>query len=220
MRLVRPLLPVSALVLGASMLLVRPAGAGPLLICHPFPTSGAESLPWGTAPTWNSPDPGYDPRRLVTDVVRLLDATPTVLARMETLRRATIYAARDAQVAADLLAVLQARAGRRQPQPAGALAAFDAGYLVETYRQASLVYRWEMLTPADRTAWVLRDAPAIDGYAQIAKALERSTDAAMEFAASLVTRDPRADGHRRRAAAAATPGSALAKVMREIGEDR
>lgn len=220
MRHIRPMLPVQALTFVAALLFARPALAGPLLICHPFPTGGAESLPWGTAPTWHSTDPGYDSRRLVADVVRLLDATPTVLARMETLRRATLYAARDAEVAAALLAALQARAERHRTRTTGAWAAFDAGYLVETYRQASQVYRWDMLTAAAKAAWAIREAPAIDGYASIVQALAQTPDPGMEFAASLVAPGTAADGHRRRAEAGARPGSPLAQVMRAIAEDR
>lgn len=217
---VRSTLSVQALMLVATLVFAGPALAGPVLICHPFPTAGAASLPWGTAPAWHSTNPSYDTRRLVADVVRLLDATPTVLARMETLRRATIYAAGDAQVAAALMTALQTRAGQHRSEAAGALAAFDAGYLVETYRQASLVYRWDMLSPAAKSAWAIREAPSLDGYASIAQALARTSDASMEFAASLVAPGAAADAHRRRAEAGATPGSRLAQVMRAIAEER
>lgn len=220
MRLVRSRLPVLTLVLVTTLAVARPSFAGPLLICHPFPTAGSESLPWGTAPTWRSPDPGYDTRRLVADVLRLLDATPTVLARMETLRRATIYAAGDAQVADALMTAVQVRADDHRARPTGARAAFDAGYLVETYRQASQVYRWDMLSAAEKRAWAIREAPAADGYAAMAQAGARMADPSMEFAASLVAPADHADGHRRRAAAGAAPGSPLAQVMRAIAEDR
>ncbi len=63
---------------------------------------------------------------------------------MENLRRATIYAARDRKAAAELMSALMKRAeagGSRD-----ALAWFDAGYLVESYRQASHIYKWDMLS--------------------------------------------------------------------------
>jgi hypothetical protein len=220
MRQVVSFLRRSTLALGASFLLSGSAVAGPPLLCHPFVTGGAESLPWGTSASWNSPDSGYATHRLVGDVVRLLDTTPSVLAHMETLRRATIYAARDARVAADLLAAVQARVDGRHAGDAGALALFDAGYLVETYRQASQVYRWDMLTGSAKAAWALRDEPSADGYALIRQALASVPDAEMELAASLMAPGAAADAHRRRAAAGAKPGSLLAQAIRAMAAER
>lgn len=216
MRQVGSLLGRSTLALAASLLLSGSAAAGPLLLCHPFTTGGAEALPWGSGASWNSPDATYPVHRLTGDVVRLLDAAPSVLARMETLRRATIYAARDSRVAAELLAAVQARAA----SSAGALALFDAGYLVETYRQASQVYRWDMLTGPAKAAWALRDEPSADGYALMRQALARASHPEMEFAASLVAPAAAADAHRRRAAQGAEPGSPLAQVMRALAAER
>lgn len=220
MTLNRSLARVGTLLVGLSWLLSGHAAAGPLLLCHPFATGGAESLPWGTAPTWNSPDPTYDTRRLTADVVRMLDATPSVLAHMETLRRATIYATRDAQLAADLLAAVEARANRRRAVATSPLAVFDAGYLVETYRQASQVYKWGMLSEPAKAAWVLRTEPTANGYTTMRQALATSASPEMEFAASLVAPGSAADEHRRRAERGAAPGSPLAAVMRAIASER
>ncbi len=68
-----------------------------------------------------------------------------------------------------------------------ALAWFDAGYLVESYRQASHIYKWDMLTAADRAKWTLRSEPGgVDGYALVLKAIAMAgTNPEMEFAASL-----------------------------------
>jgi hypothetical protein len=93
---------------------------------------------------------------------------------METLRRATIYARQDPQAAKELITRLKARADN---SAAGlrALALFDFGYLVETYKQ-----------------WIGVDEPnpaaGLDGYALIKKAISlRGPDPEMEFAAALVT---------------------------------
>ena len=61
-----------ALAGGVTVMSTPGAFAGPPLLCHPFDTGGAASLPWGKR--WNAPDPGYDPARLSADTVRLLDA--------------------------------------------------------------------------------------------------------------------------------------------------
>jgi hypothetical protein len=95
---------------------------------------------------------------------------------METLRRATIYARQDPQVAKELLTRLQARAAISEA--AGhpeALAWFDVGYLTETYKQ-----------------WIGKGEPnpatGLDGYGLIKKAISlRGPDPEMEFAAALVT---------------------------------
>jgi hypothetical protein len=92
----------------AALGIATQALAGPPAICHPFDLSGNASLPWGPsqAKTWNNPDPAYDIRNLTADVTKLLTPAMPVTARMETLRRATIYASRDKAVAAGLLSAL------------------------------------------------------------------------------------------------------------------
>ena len=89
----------------AALLLSAPSisEAGPPLICHPFQTARAELLPWGTGEGWNTPDRSYDVQRLPADMLRLLTADAPVLARMENMRRAAIYAAQDGRVADQLL---------------------------------------------------------------------------------------------------------------------
>jgi len=95
--------------------------------------------------------------------------------RMETLRRATIYASKSPGVADALLNALQRRAALPEATDA-ALALFDFGYLVETYREGT--YALAMATPAIET---------IDGYQLVlkAKALQHD-DATMQQAASLI----------------------------------
>lgn len=202
--------------LAALLLCANPVFAGPPLICHQFETGSAPLLPWGPAgQNWNNPDRSYDVSRLTADTLRLLAADAPVLARMENLRRATIYAGKDERIAAELLRAVMGRAQADAGKGANALAWFDAGYLVESYRQASHIYKWDMLTGAERSAWKLRSEPAgVDGYAMVKKALLLAgSNPEMEFAASLMKEGSASAEHRRKAAAGAPAGSLLARNL-------
>ena len=195
-----------------------PAEAGPPLICDAFhPAAGAALLAWDEEGIgWNSPDRQYDRRQLVADVLRLLSADAPVLARMENMRRATIYAASDERIAGELLAAITARtktaSGAASADP---LAWFDAGYLIESYRQASHIGQWDMLNGPARRVWTMNRAPSADGYAMVKKALTMMSapNAATEFAASLMTTGAVSVEHHRRASAAARPGSDVARHL-------
>jgi hypothetical protein len=202
------------LALGVLVTVAGAAEAGPPLICHAFDAGSAPLLPWARGQSWDSPDASYDVTRLAADTLRLLSADAPILARMENMRRATIYAARNRAAAGELMSAVmkraQAAAGSNDP-----LAWFDAGYLVESYRQASHIYKWDMLTKVERTKWTLRDEPnGVDGYALVQKAITMTgSSAEMEFAASLMKDGPAAAEHRRRAVAGAKAGSLLAKNL-------
>ena len=71
------------------------AQAGPPLICHPNEIGQAKSLPWVDWTHSGSTD--YDLKNLTRDTLAILDSNTPVLVRMETLRRATIYARQDPQ---------------------------------------------------------------------------------------------------------------------------
>jgi hypothetical protein len=77
--------------LGLTLTLVRPTMAGPVLICKNYEIGAAKSLPWGGS-DWRSVKPDYDINRLVEDTQALLTPETPVIIRMETLRRAVIYA--------------------------------------------------------------------------------------------------------------------------------
>ena len=202
------------LALGILVAVAGAAEAGPPLICHAFDAGSAPLLPWAKGQSWDSPDASYDVTRLTADTLRLLSADAPILARMENMRRATIYAARNREAAGELMSAVMKRAeaasGSNDP-----LAWFDAGYLVESYRQASHIYKWDMLTKGDRAKWTLRDEPnGVDGYALVQKAITMTgSSAEMEFAASLMKDGPAAAEHRRRAVAGAKAGSLLAKNL-------
>jgi len=177
--------------------------AGPPLICHQFDIGNAKSLPW-ISHDWNlSGSETYDTQTLASDTIAILDADPTVLAHMETLRRATLYARRDPRAAKELLTRLVARSESAAVSKE-ALAAFDAGYLAEAYKQ-----------------WLGKDegnpAKGLDGYALVKKALQlRGNDPQMEFAAALITLDgPAGDqmDHAQKALAGAKSDPLLARNL-------
>jgi hypothetical protein len=209
-----------ALVTAGALAGFAPAAlAGPPLICHPFVTdAAAPMLPWVPSRNWHSPDAGYDVARLTADTLRLLSADAPILSRMENMRRAAIYAERDLEIAAALLtALLDRTRNPRGDARALALAWFDAGYLLETYRQLDLIYRHEMRPGHGRPVTMVSAAHAhVDGYALVQKALAQapaSEIAAIEFAASLMTQQTLAAAHREQAKSAAAPDSLLARNL-------
>ncbi len=150
------------------------AHAGPPLICHPIEIGQAKSLPWVEFNHRGSTD--YDVKNLSRDTLTILDSHTPVLVRMETLRRATIYARQSPQAAKELITRLQERASNSDA--AGhpdALAWFDLGYLAEAYKQ-----------------WMGKGEPnpaaGLDGYSLVRKAISlRGSDPEMEFAAAMIT---------------------------------
>lgn len=183
--------------------LTTSAHAGPPLICHSIEIGQAKSLPWVT---WTQKESGgYDVKNLTRDTLAILDSGAPVLVRMETLRRATLYARQDPQVAKELLTRLHARAANGNAiGHSDALAWFDIGYLIETYKQ-----------------WIGKGEPnpasGLDGYALIKKAISlREQDPEMEFAAALVTlTGPESDHqeHARKAIAGAKNDPLLARNL-------
>src|SRR5215475_4667426 len=159
------------------------AFAGPPLICHPIEIGQAKSLPWVEFNHKGSMD--YDLKNLSRDTLAILDSRTPVLVRMETLRRATIYARLDQRAAKQLITRLQERAANSDAagRPA-ALAWFDVGYLAEAYKQ-----------------WLGRSGPnpatGLDGYSLVRKAIRlRGSDPEMEFAAALITLSGPESAHR------------------------
>lgn len=190
-----------------------PALAGPPLICHPFQTEGGRLIAWGTGSGWNTPDRKYDLNRLVTDTTSVLTADAPVLTRMENIRRATIYAMRDPQLAHQLLKTTIDRALATSTNSA---AWFDAGYMIESYKQAIPIR--ETGKPELRAWAAIDETIKVDGYSWVKKAMamapaSATANADMEFAASLMTQGSVASAHRAKALAAAAKGSLLAKNL-------
>jgi hypothetical protein len=157
----------------AAVLISRPALAGPPLLCFPFDIGSARSLPMGHG-SWQATDPSYDVSKLVPDTLALLNGQTPVMVRMETIRRATIYASAHPKVANALLNELQARAAAPQPAVV-ALAMFDFGYLVESYKEAKYMFK-EPVPALDR----------VDGYQLVLRAQALQNDEAMQHAAKLI----------------------------------
>jgi hypothetical protein len=199
--------------------------AGPPLICWKVETGGAASLPWvDRSDTYQGMDPDYRTSRLASDALGLLRASAPVLERMETLRRAALYAASDAKAGEALLTGL---VERTQRNPADALAWFDAGYFVEASRQARGKNEPEFwsrfLEASGIRSTAAKGLGMKTGYDAITKAIELSAgEPAMEYAAALVTWYPHRaehDAHLQRAAAGAADGSLLAKnLLKHFGD--
>lgn len=184
--------------------LLAPGLAGPPLICFPYYTGDAPSLPWGEDGFQGKT--GYNEANLVKDTLGLLKTEESVLARMETLRRASLYAQGDRQRSTELLAKLAFIA--LDMEAAGKPAArywFDAGFLAACYTQLDSDIDWNA-----------GQAEGRNGYAWIRKALELEPGSAeMHFAAALTTHG--LDGvykeHLAKALDGAAPGSNLARSI-------
>jgi len=185
--------PRFAIVLVAAVLcFARIAQAGPPLLCHTIEIGQAKSLPW-IGHNWNlSGSENYDTKNLVSDTLNTLAPDTPVLVRMETLRRATLYARQDPLAAKELLAKLHARATSAESSGhADALAWFDVGYLAETYKQW-IGQSWMRVSKDEQNP-----AAGVDGYALVKKAIGlHGSDPQMEFAAALITLSGPQEEHR------------------------
>ncbi len=170
---------------------------------HPIEIGQAKSLPWVEFNHRGHTD--YELKNLSRDTLAILDSHTPVLVRMETLRRATIYARHDPQVAKELITRLQERAANSDAAGrSDALAWFDVGYLAEAYKQ-----------------WMGKGEPnpaaGLDGYNLVRKAISlRGSDPEMEFAAALITLPSPDSAHRdhvQKAMAGAKNDSLLAQNL-------
>ena len=201
----------------------RPAFAGPPLLCHPFDIGSAKSLPWSGVSGWSDGQAGYDIKHLTDDTVALLTPATPVIARMETLRRAAIYAGRDTNVAKQLFLTVT---DRTRPDASGKtdpLSLFDAGYLTETLREIGRVgERSDQLGPnaAGMTALVRN----VDGYDLVLKSLAlRPNDGSIELASALIAASDRThkaqyESHAQKARTAAKQDALLEKNLSRIAE--
>jgi hypothetical protein len=179
--------------------------AGPPLICRPYDIGVARSLPGGT--DGHGITHSYDRTHLVADTLALLQPDMPVIVRMETLRRAAVYAtnglrkwdrgdysAEDRALGLGLLAKLQERT-KAASGDTRTLALFDAGFFAETLRQTNM-------------------DPKVDGFPLLTEAAQlRPADDEIAFAVAIASAYPERKEHRgylARARAAAQPGSLLA----------
>lgn len=212
--------PLRGALLAAALLFSSAAFAGPPLLCHPFDIGGAASLPWGKG--WNTADRNYDTARLQADTLRLLDARTPVIARMETLRRAAIYASANGAHVRGIALALDARVAAAKTPQAKAAALFDAGYFAETLQDIERLQGYDMpgIGKVDVTA--LRGVLAKgDGSLRIAEALRLGVDdASMRFAAALVSAADERKGdyntHARLARAGVAGDALLARNIAQV----
>lgn len=196
-----------------SALLPLAVHAGPPLICHPYDISGSgwKTLPGGTKNHFGI-NAGYDRTQLVRDTLALLTPDTPVIVRMETLRRAALYATNemsawrsqrsyaeaDRALALGLLQQLRERT-QNATDETRPLALFDLGFYAETLRQTRL-------------------DPALDGYELLGKAAAlRPGDPDIQFALALASASPRRKDHLAHLDAATTgakPGTLLATNLR------
>lgn len=157
-----------------------PSAFGPPLVCHEIAIGNAKSLPWDGGTKGKA---AYDRSHLVSDVAELLKTEEDLLVRMETLRRAALYARDDRALAWELvgwraLLVLEQNASGSKESTAW----FDLGVLVACFDQLGV--------DLERRSGV---AEGIGGYAFLRKALDAARDdgrldaGSIEFAAALVT---------------------------------
>jgi hypothetical protein len=198
--------------LAAVLCFASPALAGPPLICNPFEIESGKLIAWGTGPGWNTPDRSYDIKRLVADTNAALTPDSPILTRMENMRRATIYAMRDPAVAQELLKTVMSRA---LATTSDGRAWFDAGYLIESYKQA--VHLRDKGKPELRAWAAVDETIKVDGYNWVKKSMAMSAPSAeMEFAASLMTQGSLANAHRAKAVAATPKGTVLARNLAAV----
>jgi hypothetical protein len=208
-----------AVVLTFGLMTAVPALAGPPLLCHPFDIATARSLPWSDTRSWLSASDTYRTQSLVTDVEALLVPSTPVLVRMETLRRAAIYATRDPEAAARLFTALDRKA--REGELTGrsrALALLDAAYYTEALRQASQLDREPRFrSGAEALRAIVRD---VDGYVLAAKGLALGgDDPAFQFEAALIALGRHADAyplHAEKARAGVARDALLARNIEHV----
>jgi len=216
MRHARPVVTVGLIF--AALVIARPALAGPPLLCHPFDIGTAQSLPWN-GPGWLDGKPDYALAKLVADTEALLGASTPVIVRMESLRRASLYAGRDANVAADLLAHVTATAqlSKAEGRPS-ALALLDAAYVTEALRQ--LVANGGVTGYKDQVAGIRALLDGRDGQRFMRASLAAAPDDPwLEFAAALIAADTDSAAYQRhaeRARAGASSDALLAKNLSHI----
>src|SRR5262249_43774732 len=146
---------------------------------------------------------------LTGDTVALLTPSTPILVRMETLRRAALYATKDDHAAHGLVDTLVTRAKKSASASRGeaALAEFDAGYLIETMKQVA---------PISPTTGAI--VASMDGYSMVQHSLTLTNDdPSIALAAALMTWGKAGhDAHVQRAKAGATADMLLAKNIDHV----
>jgi len=200
----------------ALLSLAAPALAGPPFLCHVFDIGSTASLPWVNG-DWLGTRSDYDITRVVADTQALLTTDTPTLARMETLRRAVLYASRDRALAERLVAALAARVdaadkGRRTD----AQALFDLGYALEAINEVEELAHYAS-DFADRGRALAGMTRPGDGQALMLKSASlRSDDAGIAFALALISKTEDRQPHLQKARAGARQDRLLASNMARL----
>ena len=199
-----------------TLAIAAPALAGPPLLCHPYDIGTAKSLPWVGEKSWFEGHPDYKLANLVRDTEALLTPSTPVIVRMETLRRAALYASTDPTVANALLkrAINRAEASEMAGQP-DALAFLDAAYLAGAFNEITMMSYSKEFEPRSAVAKQVRGS--LDAYALISKAVAaRPGDPAIQFAAALISSDEHRGQYPAHAAKARAGANADTLLARNI----
>jgi hypothetical protein len=201
----------------SALAIAMPALAGPPFVCHVFDIGTAKSLPWGAANNFMGMRDDYDFRHVVADTETLLTPSTPTLVRMETLRRASIYASRDRAVAEQLIASVMGRVqGADRTGHPDALALFDAGYVVEALSELEQFgLHMKVFAGLERTlAGVTKPfeaRPLLERSAAL-----RPGDSSIEFALGLLSRAPESEVHFRKAREGAREDTLLADNLARL----
>jgi len=199
----------------AVLALAVPALAGPPFVCHPFDIGSAKSLPFDSH-NWLGVRSDYDIRHVVADTEAVLTPSTPTIVRMETLRRAALYASLDRAVAEQLIAVMMVRVKKAEQSGSMAAALFDAGYVVEALSEIEQ-FGNHMKDLAGREKTLAGLTRPSDGRALIQKSLTlQPGDASIEFALGLLSRAPENAVHFDNARAGAKKDSLLASNLAKL----
>ncbi len=210
---------LTALATSALVLASTPAFAGPPLLCHPYDIGAAQSLPWSGARGWSDMDAKYQIENVVRDTEALLTPATPIVVRMETLRRASIYASADAAIAARLLdrLVKRAEASAASGQP-DALHWLDAAYVAGAFRELASTSRESEFAP--RVAGLRTALGSTKDAALIGRSLAlMPDDPGIRFAAALILVDTDKQAYREhaeKARAGATRDALLARNIHHV----
>ncbi len=211
----------SLLALVAVAAIAAPALAGPPLLCHGYDIGTHTSLPWN-GQSWQGHANDIDLKTLVPATERLLTPDTPFIVRMETLRRASLYASRDPKVAADLLARITARTrDAKAGKTDQSLALFDTGYLIETYRQIGMLggYGDQIGTDTNAIARLVKD---LDGSAMVQQVVAaKPDDPELQFSAAIVAKArERRETYRQHAAKARVAAKADTLIAQNMDKMR
>jgi len=199
----------------AILALAVPALAGPPFVCHPFEIGSAKSLP-ADSTNWLAVRSDYDIHRVVADTEALLTPSTPTIVRMETLRRAALYASLDRAVAEQLITAMMLRVKKAEQGGPMATALFDAGYVVEALNEIEQ-FGNHMKDLAGREKTLAGLTHADEGRALIQKSRWlKPGDATTEFALGLLSRAPENAAHFDNARAGAKQDALLASNLAKL----